>query len=329
VLAAVVPALVYAGTARPLRVIAAMSGGFAAQCIAVTNRPAQRRIFAGAGAVMILLATLATVVSGPNRTTAREVLLALVAFGVFPTRALLPGRPFFPIFAFTTVLFVTAFGSDLRPIESALATLCGVVVAFLVLFGPSRSCAPVDIPLAPRAAAAPPLTCGKADLELALCGAAASLVAGELGRALHVIRPYWVQLSAVVLLASSWRESAQKAIQRVTMTAIGCGVGWLLYLAVADRTELAPPILFACVFFAIYFRPVSYATMMLFISLYVVLLFSSVARWTLSIAIARVEDTALGAAIAVALTSFPRLVYLARQRASRRATAGPGVAKRS
>ena len=306
-------ALAFVGSPRELRVLAGVSGAFATQFVAGESRPAQRDVFLGASTAFVLLVLAATAVAGPPpHPFAHEALLVVTAFAVFPIRAALPGRPFFPLFGFTTVLLTTLLAPRHTTFETGVAALTGVVAAYVVHFGLSSLHAPPVVMPVPSPSPSPspsraqgggrPTGIATGDLMLGVRGAVATVLASLLAHELHLARPYWVELTAVVLINETWRESMQKGIERVIATALGCVAGWLLQQALATRPGLVPFVLFACVFFAVYERPVSYPRMMFFLSLYVVLLFSMIGQWTIATAVARVVDTGVGVAIAVVVT---------------------------
>jgi hypothetical protein len=62
-------------------------------------------------------------------------------------------------------------------------------------------------------------------ISLGVRGALATVLASLVARALRLDRPYWVELTAVVLVNETWRESMQKGVERVLATALGCVVG--------------------------------------------------------------------------------------------------------
>jgi len=139
---------------------------------------------------------------------------------------------------------------------------------------------------------------------LGLRAAAAALLAALAAWGMGLPRPYWVELTAVVLVDETVGDSARKAKQRLTMTALGCPLGWLLARTIGANHDLLVAMLFLFIFLAVYVRPISVPLLVFFISVYVVFLFAVLGQWTATLTWARLLDTAVGCAIAV-LTVLP------------------------
>lgn len=140
---------------------------------------------------------------------------------------------------------------------------------------------------------------------LAVRAAVAASAAIFVSHRLMLERSYWSVLVAVVVLSETWGASLERALQRTAMTALGCLAGWGLH-SLASRSEAAQvALLSVSIFFALYFRGASvgkksYSWMMFFVSLYVVFLYAVIGKWSASIVIERLFDTAVGAAVAMA-----------------------------
>ena len=140
---------------------------------------------------------------------------------------------------------------------------------------------------------------------LAVRAAVAASAAIFVSHRLMLERSYWSVLVAVVVLSETWGVSLQRALQRTVMTVLGCLVGWGLH-SLAARSEPAQVMLLSVsIFLALYFRGASvgkksYSWMMFFISVYVVFLYAVIGKWSASIVIERLFDTAVGAAVAIA-----------------------------
>src|SRR4051812_15756266 len=101
--------------------------------------------------------------------------------------------------------------------------------------------------------------------RMGLRAAAATVASLLLTRLVVLERPYWVILTAVILVNDTWGESIRKSWLRLAMTVSGCLVGWLLYLLCGPYPAVRPAVMLAAVFLAVYFRAgvpaASYAAM--------------------------------------------------------------------
>jgi uncharacterized membrane protein YccC len=140
--------------------------------------------------------------------------------------------------------------------------------------------------------------------RMAVRAAAVAAGAVGVGRIWDFDRPYWIILTAVVLVYETAGESIKRSGQRLVMTVAGCLVGWLLYLFAAPIPVLRWTILLGGIFLAVYYRSdprgAVYAPMIFFVSLYVVFVFALVGGWTGKLFLTRAYDTAIGCALALA-----------------------------
>lgn len=139
--------------------------------------------------------------------------------------------------------------------------------------------------------------------RLAIRGAAVAAAAVLVARLSFLERPYWIILTAVLLVYETAGESIKRSGQRLAMTFLGCLSGWALYIVAAPVPGIRWTILLGGVFLAVYFRSnprgVVYAPMVFFASVYVVFVFAVVDSWTARLMLARFYDTALGCALAL------------------------------
>ncbi len=139
--------------------------------------------------------------------------------------------------------------------------------------------------------------------RMAIRAMAVATAAALVARLSFLERPYWIILTAVLLVYETAGESIKRSGQRLGMTFLGCLAGWGLYLAAAPVLELRWTILLGGIFLAVYFRSsprgVAYAPMIFFASVYLVFVFSVVGGWTARLMLARLYDTALGCAVAL------------------------------
>ena len=139
--------------------------------------------------------------------------------------------------------------------------------------------------------------------RLGIRAAAVALAAVLVARLSFLERPYWIVLTAVLLVYETAGESIKRSGQRLAMTALGCLTGWGLYLVAAPAPGLRWTILLGGIFLAVYFRSnprgVVYAPMIFFVSVYVVFVFAVVDSWTARLMLTRLYDTAIGCALAL------------------------------
>ncbi|CAN5390738.1 hypothetical protein BH10PLA2_BH10PLA2_11640 [soil metagenome] len=139
--------------------------------------------------------------------------------------------------------------------------------------------------------------------RMALRATAVATAAVAVSRIPGIDRPYWIVLTAVMLIYETAGESIKRSGQRLAMTLTGCLTGWLLYLVADHIPPLRWSLLLGGIFLAVYFRSnprgVVYAPMVFFISVYVVFVFAIVGGWTGKLFVTRIYDTAIGCALAL------------------------------
>lgn len=122
-------------------------------------------------------------------------------------------------------------------------------------------------------------------------------------------RGIWATLTAILLVSSTFGESIKKAKERVSMTLVGGVIGTAVVLVLPSVFPKEAPILLVSLLFIsigimIYFLPRSYAWASFFITLFVVLLFSLLSHWSVSLLLARAYDTLIGALVAVLVSGL-------------------------
>jgi len=165
------------------------------------------------------------------------------------------------------------------------------------------------VPLAPNV---------RVTIQMAVAVGAAIL----LGEILSGRRFYWAVIAAFVTFmgANSATEQVRKGFNRVLGTVVGAVVGGLLAHLVGTHGRIAILVILAAIFFGIYLMRVSYAFMVIGITVMVSQLYVQLDEFTNSLLVLRLEETALGAAIAAAtvLCVFPlrtgRVARLSSQR---------------
>jgi hypothetical protein len=136
----------------------------------------------------------------------------------------------------------------------------------------------------------------------------AVVVAASLGSWLSDRRFYWAVIAVFVSYMGTNTSGEQliKAGQRVGGTVIGILIGSLLANAIGHSTWSIAVVL-AALFLGIYFMRASYALMVLAVTITVSQLYVQLGEYTNHLLVLRLEETAIGAAVAVlaALVIFP------------------------
>lgn len=131
-------------------------------------------------------------------------------------------------------------------------------------------------------------------------GIAAGL-AIALGDLVSPQRFYWAVIAAFITFmgAHNAGEQIRKALFRVVGTVIGIGVGSLLVSAVGHQTYWSIAIILVSLFFGLYLIRISYAFMAVAITITVSQLYQQLGEFTNALLLVRLEETALGAAVAI------------------------------
>jgi hypothetical protein len=116
-------------------------------------------------------------------------------------------------------------------------------------------------------------------------------------------RFYWAVLAAFITFmgAHNAGEQIRKALFRVAGTVIGIGVGSLLVSAVGHHALWSIAIVLVSLFLGLYLFRISYAFMAVAITVTVSQLYQQLGEFTNSLLLVRLEETALGAAVAIAV----------------------------
>jgi hypothetical protein len=128
--------------------------------------------------------------------------------------------------------------------------------------------------------------------------AGAAIVLGDL---ISPHRFYWAVLAAFITFmgAHNAGEQIRKAVLRVAGTVIGIGVGSLLVSAVGHHTSWSIAIVLVSLFLGLYLFRISYAFLAVAITVTVSQLYQQLGEFTNSLLVVRLEETALGAAVAI------------------------------
>jgi hypothetical protein len=121
-----------------------------------------------------------------------------------------------------------------------------------------------------------------------------------LGDVLSGRRFYWAVIAAFVTFmgANNAGEQLRKGFFRVAGTVVGVLLGAVLAHLVGSRTGLAIAVILASLFFGLYLMRISYAFMVIGITVMVSQLYVQLDEFSNSLLVLRLEETALGAGIA-------------------------------
>ena len=141
----------------------------------------------------------------------------------------------------------------------------------------------------------------RADTRNAVQIGIAAGVAIVLGDLISPQRFYWAVLAAFITFmgAHNAGEQIRKAVFRVAGTVVGIGVGSLLVSAVGHHTSWSIAIVLGSLFLGLYLFRISYAFLAIAITVTVSQLYQQLGEFTNSLLVVRLEETALGAAVAI------------------------------
>jgi uncharacterized membrane protein YccC len=136
-------------------------------------------------------------------------------------------------------------------------------------------------------------------VQVALAGALAII----LGRQISDQRYYWAVIATFVTFTgtSTRSETSLKAMNRVLGTLVGLGLGIGLAEATAGHTILVLVVIVVTMSCGFYVVNISYAGMIVFVTIMVSQLYSVLHEFTPGLLVLRLEETALGAAIGIAV----------------------------
>lgn len=119
---------------------------------------------------------------------------------------------------------------------------------------------------------------------------------------------YWSTLTAMALIAQTWGESVKRSIERVLMTILGGLCGTFLYFFVIPSNEIfVMGILLIFIFLTVYLIPINNLIAVFTLTGFVVFFFALLGDWNFVLLKQRIEETALGALIAVVVGFFSYL----------------------
>jgi uncharacterized membrane protein YccC len=124
-----------------------------------------------------------------------------------------------------------------------------------------------------------------------------------LGDLLSGRRFYWAVIAAFITFmgVNNSGEQARKALYRVAGTVVGIGIGSLVVDAVGNHTYWSIAVILVSLFFGFYLMRINYAFMVVAITIMVSQLYVQLDEFSNSLLLLRLEETALGAAVAIAV----------------------------
>jgi uncharacterized membrane protein YgaE (UPF0421/DUF939 family) len=127
-----------------------------------------------------------------------------------------------------------------------------------------------------------------------------------LGELLSERRFYWAVIAAFITFvgANNSGEQTLKALHRVLGTVVGIAVGSLLAHAIGDHHYWSIAVILVSLFLCLYALGLSYAFMAIAVTVMVSQLYVQLGEFSNSLLLLRLEETALGAAIAVAVATL-------------------------
>jgi uncharacterized membrane protein YgaE (UPF0421/DUF939 family) len=130
--------------------------------------------------------------------------------------------------------------------------------------------------------------------------ASLAIVVGEL---VSPSRWYWAVIAAFVIFAgtNTWNETLSKGWARLIGTALGVPAGVLVAAVVSGNRTASLVLIFVCVFCSLYFMKIAYSLMTFWITTMLALLYGLRGQFSYGLLLLRMEETAIGAVIGVAV----------------------------
>ncbi len=128
-------------------------------------------------------------------------------------------------------------------------------------------------------------------------------VATALGVVVSSYRFYWAVIAVFITFmgVNNSGEQVRKALFRVAGTVVGIGIGSLIAEAVGHHTYWSITVILVALFFGLYLMRINYAFMVVGITVMVSQLYVQLGEFSNSLLLVRLEETALGAAVAIAV----------------------------
>ncbi|ASQ45143.1 FUSC family protein [Legionella clemsonensis] len=140
--------------------------------------------------------------------------------------------------------------------------------------------------------------------RMAFQAAIAIAITELINRQFEMDHGYWATLTAMALTAQTWGESVKRSIERVLMTILGGVCGTFLYFILPPSEILTITILLVFIFFTVYLLTINNLIAVFTLTGFVVFFFALLDDWNFLLLTQRIEETALGALIAVLVGFF-------------------------
>jgi uncharacterized membrane protein YgaE (UPF0421/DUF939 family) len=127
-----------------------------------------------------------------------------------------------------------------------------------------------------------------------------------IGVVLSSYRFYWALIAVFVTFmgANNSAEQVRKALFRVGGTIVGIGIGSLLVRAVGHSTGWTIAVVLIALFFGLYLVRINYAFMVVGVTVMVSQLYEQLGEFSNSLLLLRLEETSLGAGVAIIVVLF-------------------------
>ncbi|ORV41381.1 FUSC family protein [Mycobacterium conspicuum] len=131
----------------------------------------------------------------------------------------------------------------------------------------------------------------------------AASLAIVVGESVSPLRWFWAVIAAFVIFAgtNSWGETLTKGWQRLLGTMLGVPSGVVVATLFAGNKTASLAAIFVCLFCAFYFMTVTYSLMTFWITTMLALLYGLLGQFSFGVLLLRIEETAIGAMIGVAV----------------------------
>ena len=116
--------------------------------------------------------------------------------------------------------------------------------------------------------------------------------------------PLWSTIPAMYVASTTWGETVQKAIKRVSMTVIGCTIGGIIYYYVSNSLGWEIFFLALGVFFITYFVTLSYNWSMFFVGFMIVFFMGLISSWDHHLLLLRILQTLIGCTTAIIVSGI-------------------------
>lgn len=139
-------------------------------------------------------------------------------------------------------------------------------------------------------------------VRLALQAVVCMVIALVIMHLVPLPKPYWLPLTAFVLVANSFGETVQKSVERILGTAAGLLVGQVIWLLAGDRILLLQVVIVFSVAGIFFSRNGSYRVLLFWLSLMIAIVLH-IGGASVQFYAARLVDTAIGVVIVLVVTA--------------------------